>query len=458
MTKEQKAPSTVFPKDALNSVLGKTTAPEPSTIDNDPIEIPEDPGMDMNTPPVNDGKQPPIPHQQVSDEAFEDMADSFMDRKTKELKGEEPDPEPIEEKEVPEEPGFEQTEEPEEEEVVESPNLSKQDNIKNLKQIANDAHAQRREAQQELEAARKKITDLEAQTVDSQEVEAMKEELLRLRQVEMRVDVENSAYAQETFKKPMNELVTRAQEIATDYGVDVEAVEGFFEAGMNNKELNEKLAYEFGTDLLPISDIKSLIVEHRKINSKFEESKKIPEIAQKEFKKREHAEKLRREQENQRVVNELFSHGFQHSVKEKVRNIPDLYEIQSIPGNDNHNKKVFTPMMKDVHGYYQYLTQKILDCGGTPDAELMAALGDAALSKVALPTVASSRRSVIDMFNEADQKNKKGKSISRPGLNTGARNSKSGKAKKGSKGDIKDQTRDISASIMSEVVSELRNK
>lgn len=352
----------------------------------------------------------------------------------------EPDPEP------------EPNEDPEPEPDAD-PDVSKETNLKNLRQIASRFKTEK----STLEA---KVAELETQLQSRPDNKGLQDKITELSDrvktlepYELVFALHNNPAFKKKFVEGSQSLISEMTQIAEDYDVEKEAVNELLTA-TNRKQIDEILEELFSSSSAR-NDLKTLKQKYDGLQRERREWEKKPNEILTKVRSDEAQTEAEKNQRRDLHLNSVLEEGWERALSslDKLPKEQKIYELVEIPGKKDHNEKVARPTLNQARNLMQAgleHIEKMIRNQAVPDAAFVTWFANLCQQSAATQMINHVRWGIHDRYQKLQTEKTKQNGYSNPPLNTPSRSAPT----KPSGDQKKKDGRARAAEIFSEVVSE----
>lgn len=336
-----------------------------------------------------------------------------------------------------------------------SVDLDKENNIKNLRQLAGNF-------KNEVSTLRAKVASLEAELQTKPEISAiqnenaqLKERIKQLEPWELVYSLENSPIYKQQFVEPLNGIIAEAKQIAKDYGVD-ENIAMSALSSTNRRDLDELLENGF-TSQSAIADLKTLKQRYDGIQRKRSEFAQKPQEALAKFEEERARIEAQKKEHRGLHLKQITQEGWSAALGQNS-SLPrkeKIWELAEIPGKKEHNEKIVKPALAEANkmlqmglGYVESLVSNQM----LPSKEFAQWFASICQQAAATQTINQSRWHYYEALQEQTNSQKKAEKIKHPEISSS--NGRAAPTKpSGERKDGKARAADIFSEVMNETAA-----
>lgn len=347
-----------------------------------------------------------------------------------------------------------ETEEPTEEPEPGEDNdvdLDKEENLKNLRQIAGGFKQERDELKEKISELESQLTNRPDSTHYEQENARLKTRIEELEKYELVFGLQNNPAFKERFINPANQVMDEMKQIVTDYGLEEDIVSDILVID-NRKDLDEVLEETFASASAR-TDIKALKQKYDGIEKERQEFEKKPREALTQFQSEQAQSESEINHKRDTHLKTVTNNGWAAalSVAAQASKESKIYELIEQPGKKDHNEKVVRPTLNNAKqmldtgmGYIESLVRQ----KAVPSAGFVQWLAQICQQAAATQMVNHVRWGIYDKYNELSQQQNKQNGYDRPGINPQGRGVPGGSSSKPKTG------KEAAAAIFESVIAE----
>ncbi len=324
-------------------------------------------------------------------------------------------------------------EEEKKEEPLTPGDLSKENNIKKLRQIATGLSAEKEALLAEKQQLEEKLTQAASQ-INSRETEALKARIAKLEPYEQLFALHENPEFKEKYIGGVNTLISEMREIVKSYGVEEGVVEDIL-ATESRKELDELLMESFES-FDARADLKNLKQKVIGLIAERKDYEKRPQDALAHFQAQKEQIAVENEKKRNAYFGKVVNDGWSMALTDAIEAPDDakIFELVEIPGKKDHNEKVVRPILGDARKAYEMgiaHIERMIRNGSVVDKSFASWLARTVQTAVAAANINAARSTIYKQWQSVMQTQEKSRAVQRPAINGGARAMMNGEVKGG---------------------------